>query len=79
MDGALAACAIYFSIAGFTAGDVSTAKAVLLAYWLVIGALFGLASAAFLRDSPSKLKLHYIAVLSLVPIVVLFLCARLAS
>jgi len=78
IDGAFAASALYLSISGFVAGRASAGQIVLLGYWLLVAVLFGLASLAFLRDSPSKRTLHRCALASLVPFVVLAFGVRLA-
>ena len=79
IDGAVAASVLYVSISGFVASSASAGQIVLLAYWLLVAVLFGLASVAFIRDLPTRRTLHRVALASLVPIIIFVLSVRLAS
>ncbi len=79
IDAAAAASVLYLSISDFIAGSKSAGQIMSLGYWFLVAVLFGLASVAYLRNLPSKLNLHRIAVVSLVPPVVFVIGVGLTS
>jgi hypothetical protein len=77
LNGAMAASVLYLSLSRLIAvTHASTLKIVVLSYWLVVGILFGVASASFLLNWPRKRMLQYIAVDSIIPIVIFIFGVR---
>jgi hypothetical protein len=78
INGAMAASVLYLCLSRLlSATPASTLKVVVLCYWLVVGILFGAASASFLLKWPRRRMLQYVAVGSLIPIVLFILGVRL--
>ena len=78
INGAAAASLFYLCLSRLlTSHPTSTAQIGLLCYFLVVGSLFGIASASFLLNWPRKLMLQRLAVGSLVPIVIFVVGVRL--
>jgi len=75
LNGAMAASVFYLCLSRPL--PTSILKAVLLGYWLFVGILFGIASASILLNWPRKRMLQYVAVGSLIPIVIFIFGVRL--